>query len=86
MFRIKFTKTAFKEFTKLPKEYQLQIEEKITLISMWIYLNLDISRLSPQEEKRYRLRIWKYRVIYKKEDEILLITVIKIWSRWDVYK
>jgi mRNA-degrading endonuclease RelE of RelBE toxin-antitoxin system len=34
MFRIKFTKTAFKEFTKLPKEYQLQIEEKITLISM----------------------------------------------------
>jgi mRNA-degrading endonuclease RelE of RelBE toxin-antitoxin system len=53
---------------------------------MWIYLNLDISRLSPQEEKRYRLRIWKYRVIYKKEDEILLITVIKIWSRWDVYK
>ncbi len=35
---------------------------------------------------RYRLRIWKYRIIFDKDDDKLIILVIDIWSRGDIYK
>ena len=46
---------------------------------------LDIKKLK-WYKNRYRLRIWKYRVLFEKYDDKLIILVIDIWSRWDVYK
>ena len=46
---------------------------------------LDIKKLK-WFENRYRLRIWKYRVLFEKYEDKLIILVIDIGSRWDVYK
>ena len=46
---------------------------------------LDIKKLK-WHKNRYRLRIWKNRVLFEKYDNKLIILVIDIWSRWDVYK
>lgn len=86
MYKIMFKKTATKEFLNLPTKFQMEVEEKLTLLSIGREELLDIKILSPKEDKRYRLRVWKYRVIYKIEHSELIICVIKIWSRWDVYK
>ena len=86
MYKIIFKKTATKEFLSLPIKTQTEIGEKLTLLSLWREELLDIKILSPKEEKRYRMRVWKYRVIYRIEHAELIIYVIKIWSRWDVYK
>lgn len=37
-------------------------------------------------ENSYRLRIWKYRFLYRIENEEICIYFFKASSRWDVYK
>lgn len=74
MYKIVFKKTATKEFLSLPAKYQQEIEEKLTLLSLLKMDLLDIKILSPKEEKRYRLRVWKYRVIYRIEQDELFWT------------
>lgn len=86
MYKIVFKKSATKEFLSIPSKYQEEIEENLTILSIWRTDLLDIKILQPKDEKRYRLRVGKYRIIYKSEKERLVISVIKIWSRWDVYK
>ncbi|MFA6090332.1 MAG: type II toxin-antitoxin system RelE/ParE family toxin [Candidatus Gracilibacteria bacterium] len=86
MYKIIFKKTATKEFLSLPAKLQAEVEEKLTLLSIGREELLDIKILSPKEDKRYRLRVGKYRVIYKIEQSELIICVIKIGSRGDVYK
>ena len=86
MYKIVVKKSAAKEFLSIPSKIQEEIEESLIILSIWRTDLLDIKILQPKEEKRYRLRVWKYRVIYKIEKEELIISVIKIWARWDVYK
>ena len=45
----------------------------------------DIKPLSGHE-KTFRLRVGDYRVIYMIQDEILLITVVNVGSRGQIYK
>jgi len=37
-------------------------------------------------EEAYRIRVGNYRVIYEIEDDIILITVVSVGHRKDVYK
>jgi mRNA interferase RelE/StbE len=45
---------------------------------------LDVDVL--QGKKGYRLRVGQYRVLYTREDDQLIIEVVKIRPRGDVYK
>ena len=36
--------------------------------------------------KIYRLRLWKYRILFEKSEDKLIILVIDVGSRWDIYK
>ncbi len=46
---------------------------------------LDIKRLQWSENK-YRLRIWKYRFLFRKENNQIIIYFYDSDSRWDIYK
>jgi mRNA interferase RelE/StbE len=46
---------------------------------------LDIKKLKWSKNLR-RLRVWKYRILFEKYDDKLIILVIDIWSRGDIYK
>ena len=50
-----------------------------------VFKNGDIKRLQGRTED-YRLRVGDYRIIFTKDDEKLLIYVIEIAPRGDVYK
>lgn len=86
MYKIRLKKQAVKEFALLPEKIRSLIEEKLILLSIGRDSELDIKMLAPKSLARYRLRVWKYRIIYKKEKDILIIYVLKIWVRWDIYK
>lgn len=86
MYKIVLKKSAAKEFLQLPNEAQTRIERAFLLLSNEQWEQLDIKILLPKDEKRYRLRVGDYRIIFHFENQVCEILVLKIWKRWDVYK
>jgi len=86
MYRVFLTKQADKKRRKLPLETRKLIKEKLYILETWNFQSLDIKRLQWYKQEIYRLRIGKYRVIFEKQDDKLIILVLDIWSRWDIYK
>jgi mRNA interferase RelE/StbE len=84
MYRIQFTKEAQKQIEKLPKKVILKIFEKIEKLA---------SDPKPPGSKSlkgklahyYRIRSGDYRVIYAVEDDKLVILVVKVAHRKDIY-
>lgn len=87
MYQLLFLTSAKKEFKKLDVVVQKLIKEKLILLSQ----NPDsvknnIKVLQGNHKGKFRLRVGDYRVILKKEDDRLIITIISVGHRKDIYK
>ena len=87
MMKIKYEKAAIKYLKGLQRsqrELILQAIEKLTHHPA----EGDIKPMNGYKDGRYRLRVGKYRVIYKYIDEydIQILCVMDIGSRGDIYK
>lgn len=80
-YRIEISKQAQKFIARQPKTQQLRI---LSAIKKLPYEG-DIKQMRGYEN-RFRLRIGDYRAIYSKYDNILLIDVMSIGNRGDIYK
>lgn len=83
-YQILWKKSAVKELQKLPPDIARSIFSIISGLS-------DEPR--PHNTKKlisldnhYRMRVGDYRVVYRVEDEILVIEIIRIGHRKDVYR
>jgi mRNA interferase RelE/StbE len=83
-YRIEFAKRAAKQFSALPKNERTRIAEKIDALSS-DPRPVGIKQLAGSEGL-YRLRIGSYRAIYTIKDDRLLVLVLKIGHRRDVYR
>ena len=84
MYDIEFTKQALKDLQRIPRNYTVAIFEKIKKLSVNPYNEeLDIKKL--KGVPGYRLRVGEYRVVYEIEAKKLVINIIKIQSRGNVY-
>lgn len=82
-FRIEFRKSVEKDLRAIPKKDQIRILQRIS------HLADDprptgCKKLSGQG--RYRLRQGSYRILYGIEDDRLIVTVVSIGNRRDVYR
>lgn len=85
-YRIEFSKKAKKDYEKLPEQARRLIDSKLLLLASSPYSqNNNIKRLKG-EEKCYRLRVGAYRIVYEIMDEVLIIFVIRIGQRKEVYR
>lgn len=85
-YRVLFKKSAAKEFAKLNAILQKKILEALSLLSVNPFTEfLPIKKLK-NERKYYRLRIQDYRIVYEVLQNELIVTVIKIGHRREVYK
>ena len=83
MYKVIFPKYALKELSKIDKENQQLIFDKIKDSENGIFTN-DKS-LKGRHKGKFRKRAGNYRIIYLKENDILLVTVIRIAHRKEVY-
>jgi len=83
MYKIAFEKNAKKEFLKLNKKNQELVASKILELQNGNFSN-DKS-LKGKHKGKFRKRAGNYRIIYLKEKNILLITLIRIAHRKEVY-
>lgn len=83
-YTIDITKSAEKELAKIPTQYADKIVGKIRLLADSPYPN-GCKKLAGSEHS-YRIRIGDYRVIYTVFDDKLVIQVIKVGHRKEVYR
>jgi mRNA interferase RelE/StbE len=83
-YSIEFLRTALKELAKLPAEIQQRIAAKIDELKENPYLP-GVKALK-NGEGRLRLRVGDYRVIYRVEADRLVIIIIKVGHRKNIYK
>ena len=85
-FEVRFTKSAQKEFNFLSAKIQTKVIDAVTVLAQNPYSELlRVKKLKSQVDL-YRIRIGDYRVVYEIKNEVLLILVIKIGHRSDVYR
>ena len=83
MYKVAFEKDAEKEFLKLEHSAQKLISLKILDLKAGNFSN-DKS-LKGKHRGKFRKRVGNYRVIYLKENNLLVITLIRIAHRKEVY-
>jgi mRNA interferase RelE/StbE len=83
-YKILWKKSAIKEIAKIPKEIALNIYDSISGLKN--NPRKKCSRKLRGSEVLYRIRVNEYRVIYSIYDDILVIEIIKIAHRKEVYR
>ncbi|HJD55500.1 MAG TPA: type II toxin-antitoxin system RelE/ParE family toxin [Rickettsia endosymbiont of Pyrocoelia pectoralis] len=82
-YKIELAPNAQRQLKKLSKQLQLTIIQKLEDLKT-TPLPVGIKKLSGIDNL-YRLRIGNYRVIYQVDHKILLILILKIGDRKEVY-
>lgn len=83
LYKIEFSKRVRKDFKGLPRNDANRILRKIEALA----LNPrppDSKKLT--NDQSYRIRIGNYRVLYEIEDGRLIVLVLKVGNRQDVYR
>jgi len=83
MYQIIVPKFVLKELKKIDKSNQQLILTKIEDLENGIFLN--DKPLKGKHHGKFRKRAGNYRVVYLKENDVLLITLIRIAHRKEVY-
>ncbi|MBW4631757.1 MAG: type II toxin-antitoxin system RelE/ParE family toxin [Iphinoe sp. HA4291-MV1] len=83
-YQIEFTKGVIKQLKKLPANIKERIEIKVQELAIEPRPN-GVKKLQG-DDNSYRVRVGDYRVIYEIQDDILLVTVIRVGHRSEVYK
>lgn len=83
MYKVAFESSAEKEFLKLQKSIQELVAAKIIDLRNGNFSN--DKRLQGKHKGKFRKRAGDYRIVYLKENNLLVVTVIRIAHRKEVY-
>jgi mRNA interferase RelE/StbE len=85
-YAIKFYKEALKNIKKLDKTTRNRILDHINILAENPKnKELDIKKMQ-STQNQFRLRVGSYRIVYSLVDEELIIIIVRVGSRGDVYK
>ena len=85
MYTLIFDREVEKFLKKQEKAVRLRIRNALLELAENPYQATDVKRLK-EREKQFRKRVGDYRIIYELVDNQLIILVLRIASRGNVYK
>jgi mRNA interferase RelE/StbE len=84
VYKLIFTKAARRTLRKIPHDLAQRIRAKVVEIAADPYAqHRNVTKL--QNLSGFRLRVGDWRVIYEIHDDELVVVVLKIGSRGDIY-
>lgn len=83
-YTVEFTRPALKEFLALPRDAQEQIGPRINALAQNPRPR-GVEKLKGVEGQ-YRIRVGRYRVVYTIQDDRLIVLVLRVADRRDVYR
>jgi mRNA interferase RelE/StbE len=83
-YRITFTPEASREFSSLPKDVQRRIDPRILALAdnPWPPGSKKLKGM----KNLHRIRIGDYRVVYQVQSDVLLVLVVRIGHRREIYR
>jgi mRNA interferase RelE/StbE len=84
MYTVFYKKLALKYLAKMPSDSAAKFLAAFRQLANADQQNLDIKKLEGREG--FRLRIGKYRAVYEIVEDRLIIEVLSVGSRGDIYK
>ncbi len=86
MFKLRFLGKAVEDLARIDRPHQRIIKEKLLILAEDPEaLKNNIKRLRGDVEDLYRLRVGSYRVIFKKDGKELIILIVRIGHRKEIY-
>jgi len=86
MYKLKFLAKAQNDLNNIDRAHQKIIKEKLLILAKNPeVLKNNIKKLGGIKDDYYRLRVGNYRVIFKKEEKVLIIIIIRIGYRKEIY-
>jgi mRNA interferase RelE/StbE len=87
VYKIRFLGRALDDLSRIDRPHQRIIKEKLIILAENPEaLKNNIKRLSGDIEDLYRLRVGRFRIVFKKNKTDLLILIVRIGHRKDVYQ
>ncbi|MEH2213409.1 type II toxin-antitoxin system RelE family toxin [Nostoc sp.] len=83
-YKVEILRSALKQLKKIPSELQERIQIKIDDLATEPRPN-GVKKLKGKENA-YRIRIGEYRVIYDIFDDLLVVNVVEVGHRKNIYK
>ena len=83
-YRIEVKRSAAKALKKIPKPDRKRISEKIDSLSDDLP-SPEITKMKG-DNPFHRIRVGDYRIIYEVQDEVLVILIVKVGHRKDIYR
>jgi len=83
-FRIEFAPAAIRQLRSLPAKFQVRIRTRVEALGS-DPRPAGCSKLTGADDI-YRIRIGDYRLLYQVRDDVLLVLVVSVRKRGDVYK
>lgn len=83
-YRIEFAPAAERQLNKFSQKVQQQVLKRVEMLKL--NPRPDGCKKLAGVNSFYRIRTGDYRVIYNIDDQVLLILVVKIGNRKDVYR
>jgi len=84
--KIVFQKSAYKEYTKLPKRVREKVDESLEILSISPFHDILNFKKIRGKDNHYRVRVGDYRIVYTPKDSTLVIRIIRVGHRKDIYK
>jgi mRNA interferase RelE/StbE len=86
MYKLKFLAKAQNDLNNIDRAHQKIIKEKLLILAKNPeVLKNNIKKLGGIKDDYYRLRVGNYRVTFKKEEKVLIIIIIRIGHRKEIY-
>ena len=83
VYRIEYDEAALEDLLKLPKKIQQQLIKAISRLGESPRSG-NIKQLKGYD-KLFRLRSGDYRVVYTIEDDVIIVTIVAVGPRKDIY-